>query len=166
MFRNFHKILTPRNLKESCSCMNRNLKLVTSKYQIRCLNQDQIGAACNTAKKELFSEQDHRSSDQRENSSYRYIANAFYFSIGISLSISIYNYLKNHKSFTSFFNAKFYRNLIPSVSAALPFFNTENPDEDQSSSPNGYRKSCNFIADVVEKVSEGVVFIEIKDHRR
>ncbi|MCL4130791.1 UNVERIFIED_CONTAM: hypothetical protein GTU68_032385, partial [Idotea baltica] len=92
---------------------------------------------------------------------YSSYAHVIYFGIGVGVGVSLYNYLKERSLL--FLPDKVGTLFLPTVHAAAPIYN---PVKEEEKINKGSRHSHNFIADVVEKVSDGVVYIEIKDHRR
>lgn len=102
---------------------------------------------------------------------FSFLPNLIFAGLGIIAGISGFKiiknkYLENEKSI-------FWRHrvlqLLPSVRAASFFSDLKDSTLEKSGSSEPKltnRKNHNFIADVVEKVSDGVVLIEIQDDRR
>lgn len=95
-----------------------------------------------------------------------------YSIVGFGAGLILGAILKTHYNEWSR-SRRYLTNILPSVSAASPFIFTPPVDENnnETKSPKeeemlSKRMTRNFIADAVEKASDKVVYIDIKDARR
>lgn len=104
-----------------------------------------------------------RHNDNSENKSFTYTIAGFGAGIIIGAILKAH-YDEQTKS------KKPFSHILPSVSAASPFSFSPgldaNNNEIQPATPLSKRISHNFIADAVEKASDKVVYIDIRDPRR